>query len=208
VFNPALTGRAFVYVSFGTEMTARWTKPFHKGAAGFTHWANTAPDAITQATPGMLLKSPQTGTFGIGEMLLGIEPGVIGGTGAILAVLCGLYIVWKKAASYRIVAGGVAGFLLAQTAAWLSGAPGAADPAGAAATGSFLFGVFFYATDPVTACQTDAGRWVYGALVGVLSSVISVFSVWPAGTMFAVLLGNVFAPLIDMGARRLERKRS
>jgi len=208
VFNPALTGRAFIYISFGAAMTARWTLPFREGAGGFARWANTAPDAITQATPGVLLKSSHAGNFGLAEMLLGIEPGVIGGTGAVLTLLCGLCIVWKKAANYRIVAGGIAGFLVAQTAAWLAGASKAADPGSALISGSFLFGIFFYATDPVSASQTDAGRWVYGALVGVLSSVISVFSIWPAGTMFAVLLGNLFAPLLDMGARRLEAKRA
>jgi len=207
VFNPALTGRAFIYVSFGAAMTARWTQPFRGMPGGFGRWANTAPDAITQATPGMLLKAGASEPAGWADMLSGIEPGVIGGTGAVLTLLCGLYLLWRKAASYRIVIGGIAGFLVVQTLAWLGGAARAADPLGAAASGSFLFGIFFYATDPVSACQTDPGRWIYGALVGALSSVIAVFSIWPAGTMFAVLLGNMFAPLIDMASRALRSKR-
>ena len=90
---------------------------------------------------------------------------------------------------------------------WLTGVKNATDPLHAMLAGSFMVGVFFYATDPVSASQTNEGRWLYGAFIGVLSSLISVFSAWPAGTMFSILLANMFAPITDYGIRALKSRR-
>jgi Na+-transporting NADH:ubiquinone oxidoreductase subunit B len=204
IFNPALTGRAFVYVSFGNYMTARWWEPLSGRWGGLAAYAPAA-DAVTQATPGMLLKAGAH--FSLAELALGSTAGTIGGSGALLPLLGGLYLIWKRAASYRIVVSGILGFLLTQSLLWLAGAAKAADPLSAALAGSFVIGVCFYATDPVSACQTDPGRWIYGAMIGALSSLIGVFSAWPAGTMFAILLANMFGPLVDMGAKGLQARK-
>jgi Na+-transporting NADH:ubiquinone oxidoreductase subunit B len=204
IFNPALTGRAFIYISFGNYMTSMWGEPIAGGSLPGGFGAYTC-DAITQATPGMLLKVGHSVSLA-GE-LIGATPGTIGGTGVALALLGGLYIIWKQAANYRIVAAGIAGFLLTQGALWLAGVKGAAAPFHAAMAGSFVIGMFFYATDPVSASQTDEGRWVYGAFIGAMSSLIGVFSAWPAGTMFAILMGNMLAPLIDMAVKELKQHR-
>lgn len=216
VFNPALTGRAFVYVSFGNFMTAQWVQPWADFPAGFARWgwtAETAPvDAITTATPGMLLKlsaaalaerGAQAADLSVRSLLLGNTAGVIGGTSAALTLLCGLYLVWKKTASHRIVLGGFLGFFAVQTLVWWLGLGAAVDPLRAALGGSLVIGIFFYATDPVSASQTNPGRWIYGAFIGAMSSLISTFSAWPAGTMFAVLLANMFAPILDIGIKNL-----
>jgi Na+-transporting NADH:ubiquinone oxidoreductase subunit B len=195
VFNPALTGRAFIYVCFGNYMTAVWGEPL-TSAGPLGGWARYTCDAITQATPGMLMKEGQTFSL-LGEVI-GNCAGTIGGSGVILPALGGLYIIWKKAANYRIVISGILGFLALQSALWLAGVDKAVAPLHAITAGSFAIGVFFYATDPVSACQTDMGRWVYGAFIGAMSSLIGVFSAWPAGTMFAILMANMLAPLIDM----------
>ncbi len=216
VFNPALTGRAFIYISFGDFMTARcWTHPVGGVLGGFAAYANTAPDAITQATPGTWLRLANqarvAGTalvetlpsgitaddFVWNRLLLGNTAGCIGGTSAVLVVLGGAYLLWTKTANHRIVLAALAGYMLTQGALYLSGVPKAADPMLAVMSGSVLFAIFFYATDPVSACKTNAGRWLYGALVGILSSLIAVFSVWPAGAMFAILLANMFGPITD-----------
>lgn len=200
VFNPALTGRAFIYVCFGNYMTAMWAEPV-SGAGPLAGFARYTCDAITAATPGMLMKQGQT--FSLLSEAIGNSSGTIGGAGVILPALCGLFIIWKKAANYRIVVSGLAGYLVMQTALWWSGAGKAVAPHHAITAGSFVIGVFFYATDPVSASQTDPGRWVYGAFIGLMSSLITVFSAWPAGTMFAILMANMLAPLIDMTVKSL-----
>lgn len=204
VFNPALTGRAFLYICFGAPMTAMWLPAFSGLLGGFSAYA-PPPDAITSATPGMLLKSGQM--FPLADLFFGRTAGTIGGTSAVLALAGGLYLLLTRTANYRIPAAGILGFLAIQTLLWKMGLPKAADPVHAMLAGSFLVGIFFYATDPVSASQTDPGRWLFGALVGVLSSVIGIFSVWPAGTMFAILLANMFAPITDHGIRQWQAAR-
>jgi Na+-transporting NADH:ubiquinone oxidoreductase subunit B len=202
VFNPALTGRAFVYVCFGGSMTARWFQPFSGVLGGLTAYA---PDAVTQATPGMLMKAGEA--LPLLPLVLGNSAGVLGGTSAPLVLAGGVYIVWKRAANYRIVVSGLLGFLAVQAALWMAGAAGTADPLRGLLGGSALFGIFFYATDPVSASQTNTGRWIYGAFIGAMSAVISVYSAWPAGTMFAILLANMFAPLLDHAVRARQAAR-
>jgi len=212
VFNPALTGRAFIYISFGDYMTARsWVHPLcppHGGPfGGLLAYANQAPDAVTQATPGAWLSLVRAGQalplnvepahFAWPNLLLGNTAGCIGGTSAVLVLLGGLYLIRTKAANYRIVVAALLGYLTMQGALFLAGVPAAANPLQTVLAGSILFGVFFYATDPVSACKTNVGRWLYGAFIGVMSSLITVFSVWPAGTMFAILLANMFGPITD-----------
>jgi Na+-transporting NADH:ubiquinone oxidoreductase subunit B len=118
----------------------------------------------------------------------------------------GIYITWRKAANYRIVVSGIAAFLVTQAVLWMMHVRGAPDPLRAALAGSVLFGIFFYATDPVSASQTNEGRWIYGAFIGAMSAIISVLSAWPAGTMFAILLANAFAPIMDYTIRELKKK--
>ena len=83
----------------------------------------------------------------------------------------------------------------------------AADPLTTVLAGSVMLGTFFMATDPVSASQTQGGRWIYGALVGFLTVLIRTFSIWPEGTMFAILLGNTFAPIVDWLIRKRQQKR-
>ena len=216
IFNPALTGRAFVYISFGNHMTAQWFEPWSRFPAGLVRWGWTAasapPDVITTATPGALLKCSAAALAERGvtaadlsfvNLFLGNCSGVIGGTSALLTILCGLYLLWTKTASYRIVLSGFIGYVSVQSLFWSCGLGNAADPLRAAMAGSLVIGIFFYATDPVSASQTNAGRWVYGAFIGAMSSVIATFSAWPAGTMFAILLANMFAPIMDYAIRLL-----
>lgn len=217
VFNPALTGRAFVYISFGNQMTAQWVEPWTRFPAGLVKWGWTAasapPDVITAATPGTLLKLPAAALAERGlsmadlplwKLFVGDCPGVIGGTSAALTILCGLYLLRTRAASYRIVVSGFLGYGVVQTLLWHFGLGHAPDPLRAAMAGSLVIGIFFYATDPVSAAQTNPGRWIYGAFVGAMSSLIATFSAWPAGTMFAILLANMFAPITDYVVRLLQ----
>jgi len=210
IFNPALVGRVFIYVSFALPMTSKWVEPLTPTSGvlslpgpwgGFTRFA---ADAVSGATPLRVLR----GGKGVDllPMLWGNVAGSLGETSAILLALGGAYILWKKAANWRIVVSGFLGFLAVQTVLWLAGVPRAADPLSALLAGSVVMGVLFMATDPVSASQTQAGRWIYGALVGVLIVLIRTFSIWPEGTMFAILLGNTFAPIVDHVVRQRQTR--
>jgi Na+-transporting NADH:ubiquinone oxidoreductase subunit B len=201
VFNPAMTGRAFIYISFAVPMTSRWVDPIGGFPGGF---ARFAADAVTSATP--LAKLAQ----GIGvpklSLILGNTSGCLGETSAVLLFIGGIYLLVKKYASWRIVVSGFLGVLLIETPLWLLGVHRAVDPVAAVLGGGTEFGLLYVATDPVSASQTNTGRWIYGGLVGALIALIGTFSVWPAGTMFAVLLGNTFAPIVDYYIRQSKAK--
>jgi len=201
IFNPAMTGRAFIYVSFGAPMTAAWVQHIGGITGGFAAFAS---DAVTKATPMMsIVQGIDVSKL---SMFLGNESGCLGETSALLILLGGIFILWKKYASYRIVISGFVGMLVLQTAFWATGINKAVDPLSAVLGGGWMLGILFMATDPVSASQTNTGRWIYGAFVGAVTSLIRVFSIWPGGVMFAVLLGNMFAPIIDYYIKQAKKK--
>jgi Na+-transporting NADH:ubiquinone oxidoreductase subunit B len=206
VFNPAMVGRAFLYISFGGQLTASWANPFTGFPGGFARYQAAAADIIGQATPLIQLgKDVQTNWL---NLFLGSIPGSLGETSAVLLILGGLYIIWKKAAAWQIVIGGFGGFLVTQTVFWLIGLSSAGNPLYALFAGSFIFGVFFVITEPVSASQTtNPGRWIYGVFFGIMVVVIRTFSAWPEAVMFATLLSNMFAPLLDYWMKQRKQKR-
>jgi Na+-transporting NADH:ubiquinone oxidoreductase subunit B len=221
IFNPALTGRAFLYISFGDWMTARgWThaipgvdgRPlFPGGFIAYTARQLIGTDALTQATPGSWLAWPAERLAEVGisteyytwtNLFLGNIPGVLGGTSALLVIAGGLYLLLTKTANFRIVIPCIIGYLISQAGLHFGGAVSstgtfAAEPLHSLFAGSVLFAVFFYATDPVSAPKTNAARWMYGSFIGLLYPVLTTFSVWPAAAQFCILLANMFAPITD-----------
>ncbi len=233
IFNPALTGRAFIYISFGDYMTARcWTHPIDRILGGFTSFANSAADALTQATPGTWLKlgeedlaarGIESSMMSFKALFLGHTAGVIGGTSVLLVILGGLYLVRSKAANWRLPLAVIGSYMTCQFlliffgSAYAAAMPEGVDIAArlfsalrltllSACSGSLMFGAFFYATDPVSAPKTDEARWLYGGTIGLLSSLIGAFAVWPAGTMFAILFSNMFAPITDYAIKSRKQK--
>lgn len=210
VFNPALVGRVFIYVSFAVPMTARWAQPLAPAAgpwrlpAGWGGFARFAADAVSSATPLRLLRGGEA--VDLLPLLWGNVSGSLGETCAVLLLAGGIYLMVTRAANWRIVASQAIAFLVVQGALWLAGVKGAADPLRAALSGSFLLGMLFMATDPISASQTQGGRWLYGALIGVLWPLIRTFSIWPEATGFAILLGNTFAGIIDYAVRARQQK--
>ena len=202
IFNPALVGRAFIYVNFSVNMNNKWFEPFSGFPGGF---AKFAPDGITSATPMRVLA--EGGDISILSLLWGNTSGCFGETSAILLILGGLFLLWKKAANYRIVIACFLSTIILQTILWKSGVTAAIDPLRALLSGGFIIGAFFMATDPVSGSQTQPGRWIYGALIGFLTVIIRIFSVWPEGMMFAILLANMFAPIIDISIRGYQNKK-
>lgn len=205
IFNPAITARAFVYISFGVPMTSKFLPtlpgPDSWFPGGFAHWLSPL-DSVSSATP-LFTKSAD-----LFNLAFGFIPGSFGETAAVLVVIGGLYIIIKKAANWRLTVSAIAAFLIMQTIFWLAGIRDTVDPLYALISGSFLLGAFFMITDPVSASQTtNIGRWIYGAFFGVLTVLIRVFSIWPEGITFAILLSNMFAPLLDYYLKERKKRK-
>jgi Na+-transporting NADH:ubiquinone oxidoreductase subunit B len=196
IFNPAISGRAFIYVSFGVELTSQWYLPFNGIFGGLTQWQPPV-DAFTGATPLTVFKEG-LGSVPILNLFFGNTSGSLGETSALLIILGGIYLIYTKTANWRIILSGLLGFGITSTILWVSGIQGVPNTLAALFSGSILYGIMFMATDPVSASQTtNLGRWIYGGFIGIMTILIRQFSIWPAGITFAILLANMFAPLLD-----------
>ena len=190
IVNPAILTRAFLFFSYPNYMSGSdcWIhyKPAEKLVDGFT---GATPLALDGA-------SAQYGT-GFWDLFIGTVPGSVGET-SVLAILLGAAIlIWTGIASWKIMAGGVLGALLVCAIGDLAGI--CAIPCYMQLLyGGFAFGIVFMATDPVTSAQTECGKWIYGLLIGALCIMVRLFNPgYAEGMMLAILLCNVFAPLID-----------
>ena len=193
ILNPALTARAFVFFAYPSHMT------------GDTIWA--AVDGHTQATPLGALASADASTNMESldvtwmDAFLGLMPGSMGETSAAACLFGAAVLILTGIGSWRVMLGMLLG---GGGAAWLFSAIGGSTALWGLpvhwhlVVGSFAFGLVFMATDPVSAAQTNAGRWVYGVFIGIVSMLIRIANpAYPEGVMLAILMGNVFAPLID-----------
>ncbi|MFC1582957.1 RnfABCDGE type electron transport complex subunit D, partial [Planctomycetota bacterium] len=198
VFNPAVTGRCFVYITFPIAMTATWVLPANGGAfpGALSAWGL---DAVSMATPLDAFKAG--GPSSIMGMFLGNTSGCLGETSALLIIIGGLYLLWRKAASWQIMASCSAGMIIASLILHSIDSTAVALPLYQALAGGFMFGTVFMATDPITAAKTPLGKWIYGTLIGFLIVVFRGYSNFSCGVMFAILIGNMFAPLIDIGVK-------
>ena len=204
ILNPALTIRAFLFFAYPTWMSG--DKVWVHGAV---ERAGTA-DAISGETIlGSLAQSNPIGYDWL-DMFYGFIPGSVGETSALLILLGGLFLIFTKIGSWRIMLSAVIGalvmgyiFNLVIDAGWITES---SNFYGLMSTefwqhliiGGLAFGIVYMATDPVTASQTNKGKWYYGFFIGFISVLIRVFNpAYPEGVMLAILLMNVFAPTID-----------
>lgn len=196
IFNPALVGRAFIYVSFPEPLTIHWTSVSTGFPGGFGTYLNETVEMVSSATP-MLAYRDSGAMEPIFNLLLGNISGSIGETSAILIILAGAYLIYKKVASWETMAGCITGFLVLSTALFMAGIQQVPNPMFGLLAGGLLFGTVFMATDPVSSPKTKEGRWIYGILIGVVTVIIRGFALFAGGVMFAILIGNTFAPIID-----------
>ncbi len=205
VFNPAMVGRCFIYITFPLQMTNTWIRPMWGGAAGFGHWINPAADAVTSATP---LVGLREGIYPpLQELILGRIPGSMGETSALLIILGGLYILYKKAAPWRLALSCLLGGLVLSGVLHGAGIPSVASPVPALLSGSFLFGAMFVVTEPISGAKTNPGQWIYGFVIGGLTIVLRGFSNFSEGIMFSVLIMNAFVPILDQTVHRFQERR-
>ncbi|MDP6921611.1 MAG: NADH:ubiquinone reductase (Na(+)-transporting) subunit B [Lutibacter sp.] len=204
ILNPALTIRAFLFFAYPTWMSG--DKVWVHGAV---ESAGT-PDAISGETILGNLAQGNDIAYSVSDMFFGFIPGSIGETSTLLILLAGLFLIFAKIGSWRIMLSSVIGALVmglifnaVVDAGWVAEtskfyALMSTEYWQHLLIGGFAFGVVFMATDPVTASQTDKGKWIYGFLIGFISILIRVFNpAYPEGVMLAILLMNVFAPTID-----------
>lgn len=185
--NPALTGRAFLYFAYPASMS------------GDSVWV--AVDGVTQATP---LGNAAVGIdYGVewATAFIGNMPGSMGETSTLAILVAALILCATRIASWRVMVGVLVGMAL--TASLFNLIPSTnpmfeMSPLWHLVLGGFAFGAVFMATDPVSAAMTNTGRFVYGALIGLMCVLIRVVNpAFPEGMMLAILFGNLFAPLID-----------
>jgi len=203
-FNPALTGRCFLYVCFPNAMTGNiWTEPASGFPGGFARWTT---DVMTGATPLDAFKRLGERTDLL-DLFLGRTGGSIGATSALLLILAGVYLVYRRAADWRSMVGALAGAALLSGIFSLSGVQGAAPPLFTLFGGGFMFVAVYMVTDPVSSGQNRETHWIGSALVGMITVVLRTFGTFPEGAMFAVLMVNMFTPLIDFLVREWKQNK-
>jgi Na+-transporting NADH:ubiquinone oxidoreductase subunit B len=136
------------------------------------------------------------------DAFVGAIPGSIGETSTLMIMIGGAILLLTKVASWRVVAGVFLGMFVFSSFLNLVGSENnlafAMPWYWHLVVGGFAFGMFFMATDPVSAAMTDRGRWAYGFLIGVMTVLIRVINpAFPEGIMLAILFANLFAPLFD-----------
>ncbi len=203
IVNPALLARAFLFFAYPGKMSGDkvWV-------AGLGDDGAKVVDGFSGATPlGELAHGVKFDALTVGneplsilDMFLGYMPGSVGETSTLCILIGAVILIWTGVASWKIMVSGVVGVLAMGI---LLNVFGTSDYAqipfwSHLLLGGFAFGIVFMATDPVTAAQTETGKWIYGFLIGVVAILVRVVNpAFPEGVMLAILLMNVCAPLID-----------
>ncbi|MCG8183004.1 NADH:ubiquinone reductase (Na(+)-transporting) subunit B [Tenacibaculum piscium] len=204
ILNPALTIRAFLFFAYPTWMSG--DKVWVADARELTGTA----DAISGETILGSLAQGKEVAYSTWDMFFGFIPGSVGETSTLLILLGALFLIFTKIGSWRIMLSAVVGalvmgFIFNQVVGlgWIGSGSKFYDLMSLdfwkhLLVGGFAFGAVYMATDPVSASQTNKGKWIYGFFIGFISIMIRVFNpAYPEGVMLAILLMNVFAPTID-----------
>ena|SRR5690554_430873 len=190
--NPALVGRAFLFFAYPADISgdAVWTAV--DGFAGATALSVASAQGMTVLSEGLSWT----------DAFLGFMPGSIGETSTLAIFIGGGVLLLTRIAAWRIVAGVMLGMIALSTLFNMIGSE--TNPMFAMpwywhmVIGGFAFGMLFMATDPVSASMTNTGKWIFGALIGVMVVLIRVVNpAFPEGMMLAILFANLCAPLID-----------
>lgn len=210
ILNVALTARAFLYFAYPLQISGEVWTYLPEGATTVAGYSGATPLAVAaQASTDGESVVQAFNAFGSGwanelysfsNMFFGFMPGSIGETSTLMCLIGAFILVVTGVGSWKIIvsvfagAYGMASFLNLVAVNEFMAMPAHYH----LVIGGLAFGAVFMATDPVTAAQTEAGKWVYGLLIGILTVLIRVFNpAYPEGIMLAILFMNVMAPLID-----------
>ncbi len=206
ILNPALTIRAFLFFAYPTWMSGDKVWVYEAVERAGT------PDAISGETVlGALAQNNLAElNYSVSDMFFGFIPGSVGETSTFLILLGGLFLVFSKIASWRIMLSAIIGSLVMGLIFNVVVDVGIITETSKfyglmsfeywqhLLVGGLAFGIVYMATDPVTGSQTNRGKWIYGFFIGFMSVMIRVFNpAYPEGVFLAILLMNVFAPTID-----------
>lgn len=200
--NPALAGRAFLFFAYPGQLSGDsvWVAvDGYSGATGLGLGAAGGLEAIQES-------------YTWGQYFLGFVPGSLGETSTLACLIGAAFLIYTRIANWRIIAGVFLGMVA--TALLFNTIGSATNPMYALpwhwhlVMGGFAFGMVYMATDPVSAAMTNAGRWVFGLLIGFMTVLIRVVNpAFPEGVMLAILFANIFAPLIDYVVIQLNIRR-
>jgi len=235
IFNPAMAGRCFVYICFPVALTGVWQPAATAPWGALNRWttavAADGSTAVTSATPLALMKAGQIDLtydrnaakevpFVIADgqklavynrafykmLFFGNISGTMGVTSALLILIGGIYLFWTKTASRTTILSVIIPYAILNFVLYRLGVKPIEGAMPALLGGGFLLGAFFMATDPVSSPKTEPGRIFYGLIIAVGTLVIRNFSIFNGGLMFSVLLGNMFAPIIDYGVKAWQER--
>lgn len=194
LFNPAISARMFLFFAYPSKMTGDQVWIARDSIFGL---GNTLPDTFTAATPLGQIAQGVTPDASLLDMALGFIPGSIGETSVVAIAIGAVILLWAGIASWRtmvsvFVGGGLMALLFQSLGMtqmmWYE----------QFLLGGFAFGAVFMATDPVTSCRTEGGKYIYGFLIGAMAVIIRVMNAgYPEGMMLAIFFGNMIAPTID-----------
>lgn len=194
LFNPAISARMFLFFAYPSKMTGDQVWIARDSIFGL---GNTLPDSFTAATPLGQIGQGVTPDASLLDMALGFIPGSIGETSVVAIAIGAVILLWAGIASWRtmvsvFVGGGLMALLFQSLGMtqmmWYE----------QFLLGGFAFGAVFMATDPVTSCRTEGGKYIYGFLIGAMAVIIRVMNAgYPEGMMLAIFFGNMIAPTID-----------
>lgn len=194
LFNPAISARMFLFFAYPSKMTGDQVWIARDSIFGL---GNTLPDTFTAATPLGQIGQGVTPNASLLDMALGFIPGSIGETSVVAIAIGAVILLWAGIASWRtmvsvFVGGGLMALLFQSLGMtqmmWYE----------QFLLGGFAFGAVFMATDPVTSCRTEGGKYIYGFLIGAMAVIIRVMNAgYPEGMMLAIFFGNMIAPTID-----------
>lgn len=220
ILNVAMTARAFLYFAYPAQISGDqvWTYLGDKtpvdGYTGATALAAVYNAGVEGKVATQALAEHNSvlgdGMYSFANLFIGWIPGSIGETSTLMALLGAAILIGTGVASWKIIVSGFGGAYIMGLVMNLLAINEymALPPQYHWVMGGLAFGVVFMATDPVSAAQTEVGKWIYGFLIGVLTIIIRVSNpAYPEGIMLAVLLMNVFAPLIDYYVVKANKKR-
>ena len=192
--NVAIGARMFLFFSYPSKMTGDSVWVAKDSIFGL---GNTLPDGFTMATPLAHVAQHTPFSNSVWDMIVGLMPGSVGETSVIAIAIGAIILLWTGIASWKtmlsvFVGGSLMGILFQvmgkSSVVWWE----------QLILGGFCFGAVFMATDPVTSARTEAGKWIYGFIVGAMALIVRVMNPgYPEGMMLAIFFGNVIAPLID-----------
>ncbi len=205
VFNPALAGRTFLYVSFPGYLTNKWNLPAEGFPGGFGRFITPSIDTVSGSTPlGLVATSEGPEVM---ELVIGNVSGSLGETSIVLILLSAIYLLVTKTADWKLMVAPLLGFVVFNSLFYFAGIEGVPQPFFGLISGSIIFLAVFFVTEPVTAPKTTEAKWIYGFLIGMITVIIRTFGIFIAGGMFAVLIMNSFVPILDEAVKEIKRRK-